>query len=47
MTRADLGGGGAFEVSEDGDFAPSEWIAKVRRSRGRTHSEIADDRGRS
>ena len=46
-TRADLGGGGAFEASEDGDFAPSEWIAKVRRSRGRTHSEIADDRGRS
>jgi ferredoxin len=29
-------GGGAFEASEDGDFAPSEWIAKVRRSRGRT-----------
>jgi len=32
-------GGGAFEASEeDSDFAPSEWIAKVRRSRGRTHN---------
>ena len=27
--------GVAFEASEDGDFAPSEWIRKVRRSRGR------------
>lgn len=36
-------GGGAFEASEeDSDFAPSEWIAKVRRSRGRTHSFSAD-----
>ena len=25
----------AFEASEDGDFAPSEWIGKVRKSRGR------------
>jgi len=38
-------GGGAFEASEDGDdFAPSEWIAKVRRSRGRTHSFSASDK---
>jgi ferredoxin len=37
-SRVRDGGDARFEASEDGDFAPSEWIRRVRRSRGRTLS---------
>ena len=34
-SRVRDGADASFEASEDGDFAPSEWIRRVRRSRGR------------
>jgi len=37
-SRVRDGGDARFEASEDGDFAPSEWIRRVRRSRGRALS---------
>ena len=44
-SRVRDGGDARFEASEDGDFAPSEWIRRVRRSRGRTLSSLNRDEG--
>ena len=44
-SRVRDGGDARFEASEDGDFAPSEWIRRVRRSRGRALSSLNRDEG--
>ena len=54
-SRVRDGADASFEASEDGDFAPSEWIRRVRRSRGREAGNrgegeegayVADGRGK-
>jgi hypothetical protein len=44
-SRVRDGGDARFEASEDGDFAPSEWIRRVRRSRGRALSSLNRNEG--
>ena len=44
-SRVRDGGAARFEASEDGDFAPSEWIRRVRRSRGRALSSLNRNEG--